>query len=220
MRTLRNAETLLKDSRSQICLIAQRFRKARTILQTITSKRLPHPDEEVIMKGLKRLYFLLPDVDTVRKIVDELLLAHVPYEHIHVLARGDAQLDELPEAGIAQKTDLVPAIERGLAVGGTVGALAGLTALIFPPVGLVAAGGAVLFGALGGAGFGAWVSAMIGVSLPNSHLTRFEAAIERGNVLMMVDVPKDRIEEFEDMIRQHHPEAEIEGTEPTIPAFP
>ncbi|WP_156822015.1 DUF1269 domain-containing protein [Azoarcus sp. KH32C] len=172
------------------------------------------------MKGLKRLYFLLPDVDTVRRIVDEFLLAHIPYEHIHVLASSDVPLEELPEAGIAQKTDLVPAIERGLAVGGTVGVLAGLAALAFPPVGMVAAGGAILFGALGGAGFGAWVSAMIGVGIPNSHLQRFQEAIDKGMLLMMVDVPTDRVDEFEDMIREHHPEADIEGTEPTIPAFP
>ncbi|AYH42153.1 DUF1269 domain-containing protein [Azoarcus sp. DN11] len=172
------------------------------------------------MRGLRRLYFLLPDVGIVRRIVDELLLAHIPYEHIHVLARAETPLEELPEAGVAQRTDLVPAIERGLAVGGTVGVLAGLAALVFPPAGMVAAGGAILFGALGGAGFGAWVSAMIGVGIPNSHLARFEAAIGQGMLLMMVDVPKDRVEEFEDMIRQHHPEADIEGAEPTIPAFP
>lgn len=172
------------------------------------------------MLGLKRLYFLLPDVVTARRIVDELLLAHVPYEHVHVLARRNTPLEELPEASVAQKTDLVPAIERGLAVGGSVGALAGLVAVAFPLAGVVAAGGAILFGALGGAGFGAWVSAMVGVSVPNSRLERFEKAIEEGMLLMMVDVPKDRVADFEDMIRQHHPEADIEGADPTIPAFP
>lgn len=172
------------------------------------------------MLGLKRLYFLLPDVVTARRIVDELLLAHVPYEHIHVLARRNTPLEELPEASVAQKTDLVPAIERGLAVGGSVGALAGLVAVAFPLAGVVAAGGAILFGALGGAGFGAWVSAMVGVSVPNSRLERFEKAIGDGMLLMMVDVPKDRVADFEDMIRLHHPEADIEGTDPTIPAFP
>ena len=172
------------------------------------------------MRGLKRLYFLLPDADVARKIVDELLLAHIPYEHIHLIARSETTLDELPEAGISQKTDLVPALERGLAVGGSVGALAGLAALAFPPAGLVVAGGAVLFGALGGAGFGAWISGMIGVSLPNSRLERFESAIEDGMLLMMVDVPKQRVDEFQAMVKEHHPEADIEGTEPTIPSFP
>lgn len=172
------------------------------------------------MRGLKRLYFLIPDVDTARKIIDEMLLAHIPYEHIHLLARAGTPLEDLPQAGIAQQTDIVPALERGLAVGGTLGALAGLAALAFPPAGVVAAGGAILFGALGGAGFGAWVSAMIGVRLPNSRLERFETALEQGLLLMMIDVPRDRVDEFQENIKAHHPEAEIEGTEPTIPAFP
>jgi hypothetical protein len=37
---------------------------------------------------------------------------------------------------------------------------------------------------------------------------------------MLVDVPKERVENIEEMVKQHHPEADIEGTEPTIPAFP
>lgn len=171
------------------------------------------------MRGLKRIYFLLPEVETARKIVDELLLLHVPFERIHVLAHSATSLEELPEAGITQKTDLVPALERGLAVGGSVGLLAGLIAMAVP-LGPVVAGGAVLFGALGGAGFGAWVSAMIGVGMPNSRLERFERAIDDGHILMMVDVPKNQVEEVEDLVRSHHPAAEIEGTEPTIPAFP
>jgi hypothetical protein len=171
------------------------------------------------MRGLRRLYFLLPEVATARKIVDELLLVHIPYEHIHILANPQTPLEELPECGVAQKTDLVPALERGLAVGGSMGVLAGLLALAIP-LAPVAAGGAILFGALGGAGFGAWVSAMIGISLPNSRLARFEEAVAQGHLLMMVDVPKQRVEEFEELIHDHHPEAEIEGTEPTIPSFP
>lgn len=171
------------------------------------------------MMGLRRLYFLLPDVATAHKIVDELLLQHVPYHHVHILAKPETPMQDLPEAGFTQTSDLVPALERGLAAGGTAGLLAGLLALAFP-LAPVAAGGAILLGALGGAGFGAWVSGMIGIGMPNSRLERFEKAIADGQILMMVDVPKTRVEEFEELIRGHHPEAEIEGTEPTIPAFP
>lgn len=171
------------------------------------------------MRGLKRLYFLLPDVATAHSIVNDLLLAHIPYEHVHILAKPGTPLEDLPEAGLTQKTDLVPALERGLAVGGSAGVVAGLLALAIP-LAPVAAGGAILFGALGGAGLGAWISAMIGIRLPNSRLDRFEAAVAQGQLLMMVDVPWTRVEEFEVLIQEHHPEAEIEGTEPTIPSFP
>jgi hypothetical protein len=61
---------------------------------------------------------------------------------------------------------------------------------------------------------------MIGVDVPNSQLSEFEEAIKGGEILMMVDVSKDRVEEIDDLVKKHHPEAEIEGTEPTIPAFP
>ena len=38
--------------------------------------------------------------------------------------------------------------------------------------------------------------------------------------MMMVDVPKSRVQEITDLVKSHHPEAEVEGTEPVIPAFP
>lgn len=38
--------------------------------------------------------------------------------------------------------------------------------------------------------------------------------MERGEFLLMVDVPRDRVEEIETIIKKHHPEAECEGTDP------
>ena len=73
---------------------------------------------------------------------------------------------------------------------------------------------------LAGAGVGGWASSMIGSSVDNRQIQQFEAAIERGEFLMMVDVPRARVEEIEELIMNHHPEVECEGTEPTIPSFP
>lgn len=169
---------------------------------------------------MRRLYFLLPNTDLARQIVDELLLARIEERHIHILAKEGVSLGDLPEASLLQKSDFVPAVERGLAVGGATGALAGIAAMTFPPAGLVLGGGAVLGIALAGAGIGAWVSGMIGTDAPNTQLKEFESAIEKGDLLMMVDVPKARVEEIEALIKTAHPESEIEGTEPTIPPFP
>ncbi len=169
---------------------------------------------------MRRLYFLLPDVDRARAVVEDLLLKRVEERHIHLLARRGTPLEDLPQATIAQRTDLVPALERGVTIGGATGALAGLVAVAAPPAGLVLGGGAVLAMALAGAGFGAWASSLLGVSTPNSQIRQFEEAIERGEILMMVDVPKNRVEEIESLIRTHHPAAEIGGTEPNIPPFP
>jgi hypothetical protein len=171
---------------------------------------------------MRRLYFLVPDVDSAKVIVDELLLARIEERHIHIVAKDHHPLEEahLPEAGLLEESDFVPALERGLTVGGATGLLAGIAAVTFPPAGLILGGGALLATSLLGAGLGAWVSSMIGSSIPNRQLEKFHDAIERGELLMLIDVPKDRVDEITKLVREHHPEAHVEGTEPTIPAFP
>ncbi len=169
---------------------------------------------------MRRLYFMVPDIDTANTVVDELLLKRVDEHHIHVVAKEGTPMGDLPEANLFQKSDFIPAMERGVAVGGITGLLAGLAAMTFPPAGLVLAGGAVLGTSLAGAGIGAWISGMIGMDVPNTQIKKFEDAIEKGEVLMMVDIPKERVEEIEALIQQHHPDADMGGTEPHIPAFP
>ena len=169
---------------------------------------------------MRRLYFLVPNVDCAKKIHNELLLARVEERHMHVIAKQGTPMDDLPEARLAQQSDLIPALERGTVVGGLTGLVAGIIAVTFPPADLVLGGAAVLATGLAGVGFGALMSTMIGVSVPNTRLRRFRKAIDNGELLMMVDIPKHRIAEIEDLIKAHHPEADIQGTEPRIPAFP
>lgn len=167
---------------------------------------------------MKRLYFLLPDLEITKKVVDELLLAHIEERHIHVIANEKTPLENLPEASLLQKSDFVPAVERGIAMGGATGVLTGLVAMAFP--GVVLAGGALLAMGLVGAGMGAWLGGMIGMDAENVHIKKFEDALKAGQVLVLLDVPKERVDEVVGLIKKHHPEVEFEGIEPTIPAFP
>lgn len=171
---------------------------------------------------MRRLYFLVPDIKSASAIVDELLLARIEERKIHIAAKDHHALHEahLPEANLLQETDFIPAVEKGLSVGGGTGILAGLVAMTFPPAGLVIGGGAILGLGLFGAGFGAWMSGMIGVNIENSQLKEFEKAIEAGQLLLMVDVPVTRVDEITGLVKKHHPEAEVSGTEPTLPVFP
>lgn len=169
---------------------------------------------------MRRLYFLLPSLSMTNQVVDELLLKRIDDHHIHVVAKEGIPLGDLPEANLLQKSDFIPAVERGLAVGGITGMLAGLAAITFPPAGLVLGGGAVLGTSLAGAGVGAWVAGMIGVDVRNTQIDRFQSALEKGEILVMVDVPKDRVGAIEELVHSHHPQVEMGGTEPHIPAFP
>jgi hypothetical protein len=169
---------------------------------------------------MRRIYFLVPDIPTARRVVDDLLLARVHEPHLHVIAKRGTPLEALPEANLLQKSDFVPAVQRGLALGWSVGLLAGLVGVMLPPAGPVVAGGIVLASGLAGAGVGAWLGGMVGMNVGNTRIKQFEAAIEAGQLLVLADVPKDRVEEIEARVRQHLPSVEIEGTEPHIPAFP
>ena len=168
----------------------------------------------------RRLYFLLPDINRTQQAVNELVLSHVEERHIHVLAKEGATLDELPEATLFQKSDLIHGMELGLSIGGLTGALVGLLAVTLAPSSLAVNGGALLACTLAGALIGVWASGMIGINVPNSRLKAFEHALEEGQILLMVDVPKGQVDHVIDLVKKHHPEAHVGGTEPTIPAFP
>lgn len=166
----------------------------------------------------RRLYFLLPTVESARQIVNELLLARIDESHIHVLARDDIPLDDLPQATLLQRSDLVHGVEVGLIVGGITGAVAGVIASLLPATGVMT-GGVILVCAIAGSVIGAWASGMISTDVRNTRLRNFEPALARGEVLLMVDTPKERMEMIRELVRAHH-EAHAEGSEPTIPAFP
>ncbi len=169
----------------------------------------------------RRLYFLLPDIHHAKGIVNELLLSRIDEKHIALIAREDVELDSLPEASFLQKSDFIPALERGALLGGATGLLAGLVAVSIPGMNAVLAGWVILTGTtIAGAGMGALASTLIAVDVPNRRLKEFQVAIEKGQVLMLVDVPFERVEEISKVIKKHHKEVNIEGVEPTIPPFP
>lgn len=169
----------------------------------------------------RRIYWLLPDLASARKTMDDLLLARIAEQHIHFVGREDMDLSDLHAANVLQTSDVIRSAQLGLVIGGTVGAVVGvLAAIFFPIVGDSPQWGIAAVLAVLGGGFGAWSSSMIGISTPSSRLKRFAPAIEQGQLLLMVDVPRSRVEEIEARLQKLHPEAHLEGLEPNIPAFP
>jgi hypothetical protein len=169
----------------------------------------------------RRIYWLLPDVASARRTMDDLLLARIEDRHLHFVAREGTDMSGLHEANVFQTSDLIRSAELGLCIGLGTGAVAGaVLAVAFPIVGDAPQWGLIGVLAIVGAGFGAWSSSMIGISAPSHRLKRFQGAVDQGQVLLMVDVPRTRLSEIESKLRATHPEARFEGQEPNIPAFP
>lgn len=167
-----------------------------------------------------RMYVTLPDVQSARRLANDLLLARIEDRHMRFLARRGTDLGELPEASYLHKTDTIHAAFVGLVIGGMLGSLLGAFIVNFPPGTIPMEMGVVLVAALVGAALGMWIASMVGLQVPNSRLRNFEPDIEAGKVLLMLDVPASRYEEVRDIIARTHPEAMDRGNEPTVPAFP
>lgn len=170
----------------------------------------------------RRLYLVLPDVETSRKLQQDLLLARIEEKRMHFLAKRGTDMRDLPEATPFQKTDLMRGLYIGLFAGAITGLLAGLYIYFTPDaVGMQVAPFVIFICALVAALAGAWISGLlIGASTPNAKLEAYQDHIQKGHILLILDVPTRRVEEIRKIVRRHHPAAEDYGTDPTVPAFP
>lgn len=166
---------------------------------------------------MSRMYFLVPEIEETAKIVQELQELGLQRNHIHVASKHHASIHKahLPEATLLHTTDFVNSLKRGAIVGGGAGILAGLVALAFPPLGIEFNGLGVIGLGIFGAGFGAWSSSMIGVSIPDVGIERFHDALENGDYLVMLDLTEHdkKEEEIRAIIHSHHPNAAIENAD-------
>ncbi len=170
----------------------------------------------------RRLYFVLPDLASARRTADDLLLARIEDRHMHFLGRRDMNLGELHAASILQKTDVRHASFVGAGIGVLIGAALGVALKL----GLLAGAslsfdvGTVIVCTLAGLVLGAWCATLIGVSTPSVKLKAYERDFEAGRILLMVDVPRARIGEVQQLLHRRHPEAADRGIDLTMPAFP
>jgi len=170
---------------------------------------------------MKRLCVSLPDLETTRRVVSELHNQGIDASCIHLLAREGVNVEEVKDTSLIDESDFVPALERGLAMGGSIGLLAGILILTLPGSGIILGGRAILLGTmLAGALTSGYLTAIVGADLPNTRLHALRQALEEGEILLMFDIPKENIEQAKDWVRRHHPEANILDVEPPPPISP
>jgi len=155
----------------------------------------------------RRLYFVLPDPDHAREVVEELEQASVPRTSLHAVAREGVLLAGLPAATPVQQADRLHSLERLL--------WRGNLAFFFVMFALLLVGLSTGSGWLVALGVAAMVvSFVVGelwTHVPDTSLHEFDDAIAHGEVLLMVDVPPRRVDEIEHRVHRRHPEATVGG---------
>lgn len=145
-----------------------------------------------------RHVFSTPDLATAQAVMTAACAAGVEDNDLLLVARSDIELESIPDARKEADTDMMPAALRGAGYGGAAGLLAGLVAVVVPPVGLTLAGAAAV--GLAGAMIGTWSSALVGASLPDPIRVKFEDEIKAGRILVVVDGHKDLLDAAEPAI--------------------
>ena len=164
----------------------------------------------------RRLYLTFPTTSQARRAVADLEGAGVLPEHMHAVGKPGADLSGLPRATEGQKHDQVWRLELLFWYGNLgVFALAALclTAALFTwsPAGMVVSVVVMFATFIAGERFA--------VKLPHAHLTDLRVPLERGEVVVLVDVPFQRVGEIEHLVAERHPETGVGGVGWTIAAF-
>ncbi|GAA0715085.1 hypothetical protein [Dokdonella soli] len=132
-----------------------------------------------------RHVFSAPDLPTVERAIAAAREVGVADEDISLIARSDIEVKSVPMERLEVSTDMLPAALRGAGAGAVVGCVAGIVAVAVPAIGITIAGAGLL--ALIGAAVGGWSSALAGAGYPNPVRRMFEAEIEDGRILVIID---------------------------------
>lgn len=163
----------------------------------------------------QRLYFLLPDREHTLRVVNELLEQRFEPGAMHTLAGRGMTSEGLPGSNHQQRNNFAGHIEdwtwrMNLAL--FFMAAIALAVMIFLQAGF-------------------WVLLPLAVMvatfllgerfthLPNVHLQEFRDALKHGEILLMIDVPRERVSEVEYRVKAHHPEAVAGGSSWNAPAL-
>lgn len=166
---------------------------------------------------MRRIYFLSPNLNVTEGIISELKKKFYSKENIHVIAKDNLALEEhqLPKATLKEISDLLPSLKKGALLGLLVGLLAGIIIKLLSIKNIeIDAFGILGFGALGSI-MGAWGSSLIGISVPNEAIVKFEGAINNGEYLLILDISNknrlfvSQILSLPKIIKKYHPSAVI-----------
>ena len=159
-----------------------------------------------------RHYFISNDLDDLQAVEDDFYKKGFSKPQLHVLSERDSDVVKykLHEIDSLSKSDIVH--------GGLVGAVIGIAiALVIMAVGLYS--GAVVFSdwipffflAVVSFCFCVWEGGLFGIQVKNIEFRRFEAVLQKGKHILMIDHNKAQDAVLREVIKEH-PKLEDAGT--------
>lgn len=161
----------------------------------------------------RRLHFLLPNAQLAQKVVHELQRMGVDNTKIHAYAEHDLPLGSLRPVTPNQAHDRAQKLENILWKGNLI------LFFLFLAIMLIAIAYGNYLVAL------ACIAVMLvsfaagnffASHIPRVHMSEFRDAVSHNELLLMVDVPDEKLNQVEQAIHRHHPAAVEGGTSWTL----
>ena len=167
---------------------------------------------------MRRLYFLVDDVEMTEQVSDTLHRAGISDWNFHAIARDSAGLyrHHIHTATPYQQRDLVHTGARWALVATITGLIVSATMKSFQPLPFTIEWVMVVLFALFCGCFGAWVGGLVGLSRENYKLAPFHEHLVAGKTLVLVDVPAAQMAETRRLMRERFPEVEFLAADSTF----
>lgn len=147
----------------------------------------------------RRLYFLASDSERANGVVADLESAGIGFDDIHAVGHDTESLRNLPPATHALEKDMGLYLNRGVwNLNLVVFAVSVALLAILLIKGLT--GWAILPLAIA---ISTFVIGLLFTRIPNSHLKEFRDALRHGEILLMIDAPRSRVTEIENIVHRH-----------------
>ena len=138
----------------------------------------------------------------------------IPIKDIKLLAenKDHQEMSQLLDASIGETTDPIPSLLRGALIGGIIGFMTSLIITQFYSEYFAMSSSKILGFSLLSMFFGAWTSSLIGVSVTNSALKPLETALDKGKVIIQINVSKQKEQDLLKFIKLKHPDILMQST--------
>ncbi|MTI12614.1 hypothetical protein [Sansalvadorimonas verongulae] len=167
---------------------------------------------------MKRLYYLTHSVDEADALISDLRRAGVGEWHIHGLSADDAGLyhHHIHPVHFFQRYNLIYLGERGALIGLALSLIWSLATHSLQLIPDSFGHAEMLFTVLLFTLFGAWSGGLAGMSRLNYRIARFQKDIDSGACLVLVDIPKKKVNKVRRAVQCRHPGVILAGHSSTF----
>jgi len=157
----------------------------------------------------RRLYYLLPETSHAVALVNDLHKQGVKKRHMHAIANNKIDLSDLPMVNTRQRKDMGKKVKPWLWDADLFLFFIALVSLLLMAIQQVPGWTLIIPISIMALTFA--LGHYFIKHIPNDHLDEFCNAMKHREILLMIDVPRDRIWELQQWIKHHHPDAVAGG---------